>query len=366
MRVTVQREDLLKPLGLVTSAVERRHALPILANALIVLEDGVLSLTGTDLEVEIKTRVNVGEGVNGEITAPARKLFDICRALPSQAKIDLRVDKEKLILKSGSSRFSLVTMPASEFPGIEAADWKEQATLPQRDLKAVLEKTHFCMAQQDVRYYLNGLLLEFQGDRLRAVATDGHRLALAETALPGPASAERAVIVPRKGVQEILRFLEDSDAVLGVSLTSNHLRITLKDVMFTSKLIDGRFPDYTKVIPRSQTKVIQIGREMLRETLNRVAILSNEKYRGVRLGLNKGVLRITAHNPEQEEAQEELPVAYQGDDLEVGFNVNYLSDAVAALRGEDAELGLNDSDSSGTVRSPGDQGQLYVVMPMRL
>lgn len=366
MRVTLQREDLLKPLGFVTSAVERRHALPILANTLITLRGGVLSLTGTDLEVEVKTTVAVKDGTEGEVTAPARKLFDICRALPAQAKIDLRLEKEKLVLKSGSSRFSLVTMPATEFPGIETTDWQEQATLPQSELKELLVKTHFCMAQQDVRYYLNGLLLEFEDERVRAVATDGHRLAFAEVMLSARASNSRGIIVPRKGIQEVVRFLEDSSEPARISLTSNHIRITLNDLVFTSKLIDGRFPDYTKVIPRNQTKVVRIDREVFRETLNRVAILSNEKYRGIRLGLSKGVMRITAHNPEQEEAQEELSVPYQGEDLEVGFNVNYLSESVSALKSEEAELGLSDSDSSGVLRNPGDEQQLYVVMPMRL
>ena len=364
MHVKIPREQLLKPLGLIANVVERRHTLPVLANTLITVDDRGLTLVGTDLEVELRINLPQIKGEAGEITVPARKLFDICRALPAEATLELRVDKDRAIIKSQSSRFTLSTMPSSEFPSIEAGGWSERLALPQQQLRGLLERTQFCMAQQDVRYYLNGLLLEFTRQTLRAVATDGHRLALGE--IEQAATFERQVIVPRKGVQEALRFLDSGEATVEIMLSPNHIRFVAAGLSFTSKLIDGRFPDYNKVIPRTHGHHIRIAREVLRETLARVAILSNEKYRGVRVGLAEGVLKITAHNPEHEEAQEELSVSYTGPALEIGFNVTYLIDAIAALQGADVTLGVTDADSSGSLKDPDSDRYVYVVMPMRL
>lgn len=363
MQIQLTREALLKPLSLVASVVERRHSLPILANVLLKLKGDQLSLVATDLEVELKATV-AARGQTGEAAVPARKLLDICRALPPEAALDLRIEKEKAVVKSGRSRFTLATLPAAEFPNIETEAWLGQMTVPQRLLRGLLEETAFCMAQQDVRYYLNGLLLEVDGGQLRAVATDGHRLAYSLVALDGPVES-RQVIIPRKGVQEAMRFLEPIDAPVQIQIGANHIRFSANEVTLTSKLIDGRFPDYHKVIPQSQNKRLVLSKELLRETLTRVAILSNEKYRGVRLSLAPGVLRVTAHNPEQEEAFEEVPVVFDGDEMEIGFNVSYLLDAIGAVRTTDVVLGLNDPDSSGTVRADASPG-VYVVMPMRL
>lgn len=365
MNISVRREDLIKPLSVVAGVVERRQTLPILSNILVRQNEDGLSLTGTDLEVEITARIPV-QGAKNELTLPAKKLFDICRALPADAKIDIGMEKDKAVVKSGKSRFRLLTMPSVEFPVIEAAKWEEAVTLPQQELKWLLEKTMFCMAQQDVRYYLNGLLLEFAGKKLRAVATDGHRLSLAEVDLPDGKLEGKQVIVPRKGVQEMTRFLENTQDSVEIQIGSNHLRTNLKGLTFTSKLIDGRFPDYNKVIPANQSKKVLIKRDVFRETLNRAAILSNEKYRGVRFGLSKGTMTITAHNPEQEEAQEELAVGYAGEDMEIGFNVNYITDAASALDSEEVEFGLSDPNSSCLLRVPDNKNHLYVVMPMRL
>jgi DNA polymerase-3 subunit beta len=366
MHITVKREDLLKPLGIVAGVVERRQTLPILSNIMLRYNGKELALTGTDMEVEISTQLSGKGGENGEITVPARKLHDICRALPSDSLIDISLEKEKALIKSGKSRFRLLTMPASEFPAIETAQWDTKFALPQNKLRWLLEKTMFCMAQQDVRYYLNGLLFEAKGQKLRAVATDGHRLSLADVELTSSISGEKNVILPRKGVQEMIRFLEDSDAEVQLQIGANHIRATLKDLTFTSKLIDGRFPDYNRVIPASQSKRVMVPRTAFRETLNRAAILSNEKYRGVRFGLGQGLMTITAHNPEQEEAQEEIAIDYNGEDMEIGFNVNYISEAVGALDANDIEFCLNDPNSSCLLRVPGNSQNLYVVMPMRL
>lgn len=366
MHITVRREELLKPLGIVAGVVERRQTLPILSNILLRHDGKGLTMTGTDLEVEISAHIDGKGGASGEMTVPARKLYDICRALPPESELDISLDKEKALIKSGKSRFRLLTMPAGEFPAIETAQWESNISLPQKQLRWLLEKTMFCMAQQDVRYYLNGLLIELSPKRLRAVATDGHRLSLSEVDVSDSIKTEKQVILPRKGVQEMTRFLEDSDDSVAIQIGANHLRASLKGLTFTSKLIDGRFPDYNKVIPANQSKQVLVKRDVFRETLNRAAILSNEKYRGVRFGLTNGLMTITAHNPEQEEAQEELAVDYKGDELEIGFNVNYISDAVAALDSEEVEFGLNDQNSSCLLHTPGNIKSLYVVMPMRL
>jgi len=365
MKISIKREDLIKPLSVVAGVVEKRQTLPILSNILVRHNGKQMTLVGTDLEVEVSANVDC-VGDSGETTLPARKLYDICRALPADAKIDLSLEKEKVLIKSGKSRFRLLTMPAAEFPSIETTDWDTSVKLDQKSLRWLLEKTMFCMAQQDVRYYLNGLLLEFKPKQIRGVATDGHRLSLAEISTEQNDTKEKQVILPRKGVQEMTRFLEDSDDQVELLLGTNHLRAKLKNIVFTSKLIDGRFPDYNKVIPANQSKKIIVDRNAFRETLNRTAILSNEKYRGVRFGLANETMTITAHNPEQEEAQEELSVRYGGEDIDIGFNVNYISDAAAALDSEEIEFGLSDPNSSCLLRAPGNEKHLYVVMPMRL
>jgi DNA polymerase-3 subunit beta len=259
----------------------------------------------------------------------------------------------------------LSTLPATEFPVIDDINAQQTVQVPRKELLRLLEKTHFSMAQQDVRYYLNGMLLEIEGQLLRAVATDGHRLALCETALAAKAKTSQQVIVPRKGVLELQRVLTD-DGVTEIAIGTNHVRAQVGDVRFTSKLIDGRFPEYSRVIPAAPTNAIRADRDILRQALQRTAILSNEKYRGIRVTVKKNVVTVQAHNPEQEEAEEEIEVSYEGSDLEVGFNVNYLLDALAAIDGQEVELGLTDSNSSCLIRSPGNATARYVVMPMRL
>lgn len=366
MHIQLKRDELLKPLSYVAGVVERRQTLPILAYLLLKADGNEISMTGTDLEVELTVNGQAKVGVAGEAMLPARKLLDICRALPAEAEIDLRKDGNKVVVKAGRSRFSLLTLPVADFPSLPAANWELSLTLPQQVLRGLLEQTHFCMAQQDVRYYLNGVLLETTGATVRAVATDGHRMALAEHQMGKPVGSEKQVIVPRKGVQEMIRILEATESPVALELGPNHMRIRTSELTFTSKLIDGRYPDYTKVVPTNQTKSLEIGREMVREALNRVAILSNEKYRGVRLALAPKSLRVSAHNPEQEEANEDLSVDYRGEALEIGFNVGYLLDSLNALRTDQVVLGLSDSNSSCTLRSPSAATPLYVVMPMRL
>ena len=269
------------------------------------------------------------------------------------------------MIKAARSRFSLSTLPAAEFPVIDDINSQQTVEIPRKELGRLLEKTHFSMAQQDVRYYLNGMLLEIDSQTLRAVATDGHRWLFAKRALEQRAKSTQQVIIPRKGVLELQRVLT-ADGTAAVAIGTNHVRAQIGDIRFTSKLIDGRFPEYSRVIPAAPAFAIRADRDTLRQALQRTAILSNEKYRGIRISVKKNVLTVQAHNPEQEEAEEEIEVSYEGADLEVGFNVNYLLDALAAIDGQEVELGLTDSNSSCLIRSPGTSATRYVVMPMRL
>lgn len=367
MKFTISREAFLKPLMLVVSVVERRQTLPVLSNVLIHLNGDQLSLTGTDLEVEIVGYARLEQpGESGEITVPARKLVDICKSLPDKAEISFSEDAGRMIITSGRSRFTLSTLPASEFPTVEEGAGQVEFNLAGSTLKKLLEDTAFAMAQQDVRYYLNGMLWEAAAGTMRAVATDGHRLALSQTEMPFDLPEKIQAIVPRKGVMELSRILND-DEQIGVVIGANHVRVQSPEFRFTSKLIDGAYPDYERVLPRAGTKFINGQRETLRQAFARAAILSNEKYRGVRLQIEGNLLKITANNPEQEEAEEEVVIEFEGDgDLEIGFNVNYLLDALNALSGERARISLTDANSSALMESPDYPGALYVIMPMRL
>lgn len=366
MKFTIEREALVKPLQTVSGVVERRQTLPILSNVLIAVTSDQLSLTATDLEVEMQAQTVIKGAKPGEITLPARKFMDICRALPESSKIEVNVDGVRASIRSGKSRFVLSTLPASEFPNIETSKNILSFTIPQGKLRHIIERTHFAMAHQDVRYYLNGMFMETSGNLLRVVATDGHRLALCETEEKIKNKENQQVIIPRKGVQELLRLLEESEKPAQVQLGANYIKITTDGTGFTSKLIDGRFPDYQNVVPQGGNKTAICSRDALRQALNRVSILSNEKYRGIRLQFTKGLLRIFAHNPEQEEAEEEVVIDYKGENLEIGFNVNYLLDAIAASTSEQVELSLSDPNSSCLIHGVGEKSCKYVVMPMRL
>lgn len=365
MKFSAAREALVRPLQAVIGVVERRQTMPILANVLLVAKQGRLSVTATDLEVELVARTEAEVEGAGEVTVPGRKLLDICRALPEQATVAVGLAGEKLTIKSGRSRFVLTTLPAADFPTVEDIEAGQTLSLPQAALGKLLEKTHFSMAQQDVRYYLNGLLIETDGRHLRAVATDGHRLALCQMQLDGKKVPEQQVIVPRKGVLELQRLMSGEGDV-DLQLGSNHVRLELEGIRFTSKLIDGRFPEYERVIPKDTSNQLTADRQLLKGALQRTAILSNEKYRGIRLIIRDGGIVLQAHNPEQEEAEEELEVAYKGEEIEIGFNVNYLLDALGAIDSEQVGISVVDGNSSCLIREPGNEDCKYVVMPMRL
>ena len=366
MKFTVEREHLLKPLQQVSGPLGGRPTLPILGNLLLQVADGALSLTGTDLEMEMVARVALVQPHEaGATTVPARKFFDICRGLPEGAEIAVQLEGDRMLVRSGRSRFSLSTLPAADFPNLD--DWQSEVefTLPQATMKRLIEATQFSMAHQDVRYYLNGMLFETEGSELRTVATDGHRLAVCsmplEASLPN-----HSVIVPRKGVIELMRMLDGGDTPLRVQIGSNNIRAHVGDFIFTSKLVDGRFPDYRRVLPKNPDKHLEAGCDILKQAFARAAILSNEKFRGVRLYVSENQLKITANNPEQEEAEEEVGVDYNGGNLEIGFNVSYLLDVLGVMTTEQVRLILSDSNSSALVQESDNYDSAYVVMPMRL
>ena len=367
MRFVISREALIRPLQLVAGVVERRQTMPVLSNILLVAEQGMLSLTGTDLEVELVARIPIQElSEPGSVTIPARKLMDICKSLSDDALVEISVSENKARLKAGRSRFSLATLPAADFPNVEDSPEAMTISLPQSALRQLIEKTGFSMAQQDVRYYLNGMLLEVREASLRAVSTDGHRLATCLTPVEADSELEHQIIVPRKGILELARLLQGGDSPVTLVIGSSHIRAVVGDFTFTSKLVDGKFPDYNRVIPRNGDKVLLGDRQELRQVFTRIAILSNEKYRGVRLNLSNGMLKVTANNPEQEEAEETLAIDYEGPDLEIGFNVNYLIDVLSILNSDVVRLILSDANSSALVQGYDENDALYVVMPMRM
>ncbi len=366
MKFNIERETIIKPLLKVSSVVERRQTLPILSNILVKIEQNKLSLTATDLEVELVVETTHDASEAGEVTLPARKFLDICKTLPDNAAIDVTVESGKAVIRSGKSRFTVATLPANEFPSIEKIQAPKEFSVTQGELKTLIGLTQFAMAQQDVRYYLNGLLLEVTENGIKTVATDGHRLAMSQGVLSGYNEGSVQVIIPRKGVLELAKILENDEALVNVQIGSNIIRVKTEGLIFSSKLIDGRFPDYDKVVPKNGDKTVIADRISLIQTFTRTSILSNEKYRGIRIQLDSNRLKALAHNPDQEEAEEEISVEYNGPGLEIGFNVNYLIDALHAVNSESVKLTFSDANSSCLIQPTNEQQATYVVMPMRL
>jgi DNA polymerase-3 subunit beta len=366
MRFQIQREALLKPLQAVVGVVEKRQTLPVLSNLLVSVANGAVSLTGTDLQLEMVARAQVESAVDGETTVPARKFFDICRALPDGSTLTVEQQGDRVQVKAGRSRFVLATLPPAEFPALEVKESNDSLTLPQGVVKELIDRVAFAMAVQDVRFYLNGMLFDMRADTLRAVATDGHRLALCQAAIESREGADRQILLPRKAVLELQRLLESTDEPVTLELGRSHVRLHRPDVVFTSNLIDGRFPDYEAVMPIGADKSVRVDRNELRDALSRAAILSNEKYRGVRLEIAPSQLRVVAHNAEQEEAVEECGAESNADGLQISFNVTYVLDALASLRGERVELRLRDGNSSCLISDSDDERGRHVIMPMRM
>ncbi len=366
MKLKIQRDDLLTPLQQVIGAVEKRQTLPALSNVLVKSFDNHFTLTATDLEIELVATVNQMMDDAGEITLPARKLLDICKALPGEADITIDVNGDKALIKSGRSRFSLSTLPASDFPALEDISSVYEFDVSQATLKQLIDKTAFAMAQQDVRYYLNGLMLEVGSGILRTVATDGHRLSYCEKPIDTELVDNKQVIIPRKGVMELHRLLSDTDDMVHVILGNNHIQCNLGDQRFTSKLIDGRFPDYKRVMPEASGNNLVVNRDDLKQALVRASILSNEKYRGIRIIMDNNLLRLQAQNPDQEEADVELEIHYEGQPIEMGINVNYMIDVLNTSSQETVQGFIKDANSSCLLTFPDEPDAKYVIMPMRL
>lgn len=366
MKFEVGRNELFGALQAVIGVVERRQTLPVLSNLLMDTSDNELVVTGTDLELELVSRASVKTVEAGKVTVPARKLFDICRGLPEGAEIKVNLSGDKLTVSSGRSRFILSTLRADEFPVMTANTGGQELSLTQSAVRGLIEKTHFAMAAQDVRYYLNGLLLHLLPKSIRAVATDGHRLALSELTVDTGVGEEMQIILPRKTVIELHRLLEDDDLAIKLTITEGQIQADLDVIRITSKLIDGRFPDYERVVPEGGDKLLVADRETVRQALTRAAILSNEKFRGVRIQLEDQLLKLSTQNPEHEEAEEQLEVDYNGETIEIGFNVNYLLDALGVMETDTFQMALKSADSSGLITEIDGDASKYVVMPMRL
>ena len=367
MKFSLNRELLLKPLLLVSGAVERKSTLPILGNILLDVSEQSLTLTATDLELEMVSYAVVdNQGEDGKITIPARKLLDICKSLPDGSLINFESVNDSVTISSGRSKYSLSTLPAVDFPNIEQWKGDVEFKLCKSELLRLIESTHFSMANQDVRYYLNGMSIETGGTEIRSVATDGHRLAICKLANESLELPNRQVIVPRKGILEIIRLLDPVEEDVQVFLGSNHIRIIDQEFSFTSKLVDGRFPDYRRVLPRNGDKILNTDKDQLRQVLSRASILSNEKFKGVRLNFANPELKITANNPEQEQAEEVLEIDFPYDEVEIGFNVNYVLDVLNAIKDPVVKFTLADANSSVVIEGENSGEAIYVVMPMRL
>ncbi|MDE2081674.1 MAG: DNA polymerase III subunit beta [Burkholderiales bacterium] len=360
--------QLLAALQSVAGIVERRHTLPILANVLLRKQGDTIEFTTSDLEIQVRTRASLG-GDSGEIatTVGARKLIDILRSLPADQVVSLSSGQNKLTLQGGKSRFTLQTLPADDFPLVnEGVDFGPVFSVPQKTLRELINQVHFAMAVHDIRYYLNGILFIAEGRTLTLVATDGHRLALAQSQLESEVPSKQEVILPRKTVLELQRLLSEDDSAIEMRFAGNQARFAFSGLEFVTKLVEGKFPDYNRVIPRNHKNSVVLGRAPLLASLQRAAILTSEKFKGVRVNIEPGVLRIASSNAEQEEAKEELEIDYDGDPIEIGFNVTYLIDVLANSAHEMVKLELQDSSASALFSLPEQPGFRYVVMPMRI
>ncbi len=366
LKIRTTNDRLLAPLQQVTGIVERRHTLPILSNVLVSATGDKVAFLATDLEVQITSTANLEGAAEGAVTAGARKLYDILRSLPEDAEVSLEAKENRMTVKAGKSRFNLQTLAAADFPRmVEARDASRTLTLPQKALKHALQLVQFAMAVQDIRYYLNGVLFSVDRNVLRVVATDGHRLSFASQQLEGEHESVEAIL-PRKTVLELIKLLADTDDPVSLAIGANQARFSFGDIEIVSKIVEGKFPDYQKVIPTTHKNRVVIDRATLAQSLNRAAILSNEKIRGVRLVFTKDALSIICTNNEQEEAEEGLAVEYDGDPLDIGFNISYLLDVLNHVDSPTVSIAMGDSNSSALVQMPSREDFKYVVMPMRI
>ncbi len=366
MNIKIDRGLLLTPLGNVSGIVEKRHALPILSNLLLEGHQGKLKFTATDLEMQISTHITTEITNDFQITISAKKFFDITRALPENSKMDIQIEENKVIVKAKKSRFNLQTLPPQDYPLMKKDENDTvELTLPQNEFKALLKQVDFAMAQQDIRYYLNGLLIEVKDNDINIVGTDGHRLSFTSLKLKTPAKPVQ-VIVPRKTIVELVKLLNDTDQPLEMTFSSNQAAFRFNDIDLITKIIDGKFPDYSRVIPQGHNNIFNIERAPLLDSMLRASILSNDKYRGIRMVVEEGNLKLVSNNSEQEQAEEELEIEYKGEKIDIGFNVTYLIDVLTNIQTDKLTIAFNDSSSSCLVTIPNNEKYKYVVMPMRI
>ena len=368
MTLNLQRETILKPLLRVVNVIENNPTLPILSNVLIQIEDNYILVKGTDLEIELISKNKlIHQNSNQTLTLPAKKLVDICKSLPQDATLEMLQDKEQINIRSGKSSFKLSTLPSQKFPEIEGKKEHVKLQVVQKDFKKLLQRTAFAMAQNDVRYYLNGILLEITQKSVKAIATDGHRLALNSIETKNNLDHRLQIIVPRKAVVELIRLLQDTEETVDLLVGSNFIKVFHPSYIFTSKLIEGRFPNYQKVIPKDNNITIKMNRSILKDALSRTSILCNEKFRGIKLAFNKNQILLLANNPEHEAAKEELTVDYTHEPFDICFNVNYLIENLNIIESEMVHLSLSDAANSLLIEEPDNYfGSVFVVMPMRL
>ncbi len=366
MNIQINRETLLKPLTSVTSIVEKRHTLPILSNLLLEVKQNKIHLTATDLEMQISLTVDSVTSGDFSTTLSAKKLLDICRSLPDNAEINMSTTESRITLKAAKSRFNLQTLPAADYPVMTKTQTNSTlVVLAQRELKDLLKQVEFAMAQQDIRYYLNGLLFEIAANKLNIVGTDGHRLSFTSTELKQNYE-KKDVILPRKTVVELIKLLDDSDDEVQIELASNQVNFSFANLKLISKVIDGKFPDYNRVIPIGHQNTFSVERLNVLLAMQRASILSNEKYRGIRMVLSNNNLKLISTNSDQEEAEEEMEISYTGDALDIGFNVTYLIDVLNNTNSDQTNFSFADANSSCLITIPNNPNYKYVVMPMRI
>ena len=366
MNIKIDRELLLRPLATVSGIVEKRHALPILSNLLLEGNQGKLTFTATDLEMQISTHIKTEIADDFQITISAKKLFDITRALPDESKMDIQIEESKVLVKAKKSRFNLQTLPPKDYPVMKKEEKDTvDLKLSQKEFKTLLKQVDFAMAQQDIRYYLNGLLIEVKDNNINIVGTDGHRLSFTSLKLKNPTHPAQ-VIVPRKTIVELTKLLNDTEDQLEISFTKNQVNFKFNEIDLITKVIDGKFPDYSRVIPQGHNNVFNVDRSLLLDSMLRASILSNDKYRGIRMVLEEGNLKLVSNNSEQEQAEEELEINYKGEKIDIGFNVTYLIDVLMNIQSDQLTIAFNDSSSSCLVTIPSNKKYKYVVMPMRI
>ena len=367
MKLTIDRISLLRPLGQVQSVVERRNTIPILANVVLQASDGMLSMTATDMDMDIATQVECSVGAAGTTTLSAHMLYDIARKLPEGADVEIAVSDGHAMISAGRSNFRLPTLPVEDFPAISVSEMPDSFSVTAADIRDMIDATRFAISTEETRYYLNGIYLhKSEQGELCAVATDGHRLAMTRQSLPSGASNMPSIIVPRKAVTEVRKLLDDFEGDVGVALSDTRAEFSFGAVRLKTKLIDGTFPDYTRVIPRGNDRIMQVDAASFSAAVDRVSTISSEKSRSVKLRLDTGVMNLSASSTDASSAVEELEVSYTGPEMEIGFNARYLMDIAAQIGSDTIEFALADQGSPSLVRAPGDEATLFVLMPMRV